>query len=724
MGPQAAGAAALVLVAVAATGYGRAAVGLVEGGWSGFRRPWAGRRSHFGRGWVTLVVGLGVLGHLLLLAGLVGLFSIGVIRGVLAVGVGFGIAGFAGDLAGSIRSRSGDDPQSGRRRAAGGYGRTLPWLGGVAGIASLVLLIPAAGMPPLAYDVLEYHLQAPRLFLAERSLEGDAHNFFTRLPMETELIYAAGHGVVAPSVEDDRAAKWLAAGLTVLFAWGCGVLARRMGGRRAARWGAVILGAALPLTGKVALDAFSDGAAAVFTLLMIYGFLGVAAAGPGMAKKDGERASRLVRRRSDLAWAAIGGGLAVSCKWGVLPHLVVPACALILVFTLRDRGSGQGMKTAALFGVGVLLVFSPWMIRATLTTGNPVFPWAASVFPSTDWGSEQGEFLVETHQPVRPWEGAYWVKVWEGVNTAAPVVEIPWGRAEEESPARRVPIPVGMMVVAVGFGLAWRRRAYLAAGILGGLAVLAWATVRQTPDRFLLPAAATLVPAAAVAAEMSVRRWRTRPGRRAIAWAAGIFLAVAVVQDGAGRMALYSSAGYFRALGNPLVGEAAREEILGRAMLALQGQAARESIRGGGKFLILYEARGLLFPLPHELNTVFDRSVLLDAMGEVDSPEAIDRMLMEKGYSHIIINEFELDRLVRFYAPLDREEPVPPREALRKEPAEPYPLMELYRPYAFDARFAQKEEAIRAWHRRVLERAQWRFVGSTGLILAISPVGR
>jgi hypothetical protein len=194
------------------------------------------------------------------------------------------------------------------------------------------------------------------------------------------------------------------------------------------------------------------------------------------------------------------------------------------------------------------------------------------------------------------------------------------------------------------------------------------------------------------------------------------------VQGAARRVALHVSAGYFHAMTNPLVGEEARDQVLGRAIVTMQNRVAAAMLRDGGPLRGLYEARGLLFPLPHSLNTVFDRSVLLDSIGDADSPSAIDRALREKGFTNVVVNEFELDRLIRFYPPLDLGNPMPAREWLMKSPAEPHPLMDLYRPHASDARYAPRAAALRAWHVEVVKRARWRTTTPAGLTLCVSPI--
>lgn len=704
MTAQLLGLAAVVAIGIAAAGYGWGLAALL-------RRRWRLPRDRFTLSWIQVVLGLGALGHLLAAAGLVHACTIGVARAVIGAGVALAVASF---VAGWKK----------RHRVTGGrkdnwIARACRW----GAVAAVLTLTPAASLPPLAYDVLEYHLEASRLFLDSGTLEGAPLNFFTRLPMETELLYAAGQALVKPSSEDDRAAKWLAVGWVVLFAWGCGVVARRLGAGAAGRWGAVAVGAALPLAGKVGLDAYSDGATAVFAQLLAFGFLGLL-----QARRVGQ-----TRRRADWILAGIGAGLAASCKWGVVPHVAVPAAGLIVLAGFIGRDPLGGIRKAALVGAMAVAVFSPWLLRAAAVTGNPVFPWMATVFATENWSPEQERFLVSTHRPLRPWESRYWSKAWEGMTIAAPSFSIAVGgdekvgngSAESGNRGRREWwIPLGAVLGLIG-GLARRRgrRFALGAAGLSLLAALAWATVDQSPDRFLLPAAGIFVPAAAAGTAGLARRFGHGGGyMRVFAYSCALGLAAMAVQGAARRVALHVSGGYFHAMTNPLVGEEARDQVLGRSVVTLQNRVAAAMLRDGGRLLVLYEARGMLFPLPHSLNTVFDRSVLLDSIGDADSPSAIDRALREKGFTNVVVNEFELDRLIRFYPPLELEEPIPARESLVKSPMDPHPLMDLYRPYVSDARYAPKAAAIRDWHVEVVKRARWRTAAPNGLAICVSPI--
>lgn len=714
-----AGVVAAGIVALAAAGYGGAFLALLRR-W--FRWP----AAHSLRVWMALTIGLGITGHLLVAAGLARILNLWTIRAVLAVGIILALLRIPSVLPRLLIRCT---PMAKPPRTI--WGALLCAAAGVA----LLSLLPAAAMPPLAYDVLEYHLQAPRLFLADGSLDGSPTNFFTRLPLEAEMLYLAGHAIAAPTPYDDRAAKWIAAGWVILFAWGAGEVGRRLGLRRAGRWAVMALAAALPLSGGIALDALNDAAAGVFVELAALGLIGMfsarrsqrAACSATGEETDRPRGTGAARPRGDIALAALGAGFALSCKWSVLPNVIFPALVALVVFGIASGTIVPMLRKAAIFGVCALAVFSPWMIRGAVIAGNPVFPWAARWFPTQTWGPEHEQFLVATHRPQRPWQARYWSKVASGLHRILPATTLTLGTGADEeeegvqdsAPRRTLLLPFGL-AAAVCVLLSRRRGPGAWMLLWGVLGLLAWAGVGHAPDRFLFPMAGVFVPLVVLGVG-AVRR-RSIPVGRIVAWILCIGLAAGAAQDQARRWALYASAHYFSAFGNDAAREELRAQLLGRPMILMQQQVETELLRRGGKALVLYEARGLLFPPDAVLNTVFDKSPLLDWIAEAQTPEEIDAALRAGGISLVVLNEIELHRLVTFYPPLDSARPHPFRSFANKPPLAAYPYLDYYRPYDADPRYPALRDALTAWHARLLQRASWRHVGANGLTLCITPL--
>jgi hypothetical protein len=243
-------------------------------------------------------------------------------------------------------------------------------------IATLLGTLLTALAPVTDGDALCYHLQVPKVFLAQRGVGFDPDLHETVYPLLTELLYAvalAARGPVAC-----RLVQWL---LGLVFAANVAALARPSLPGRAWWAGAIALlvpavsnGMSAPLN-DVALAAF--GTAALF-------------------------AWTRSRDRPSLASAALAGvfaGLAMGVKY---PALVLTGLLGFSGFFWRG-GSGvrRAFRGIAVFGLAALIVGGSWYLRAFIHTGNPVFPFFRHVFG----GSGLDEVLDPIKRPmsVTPW---------------------------------------------------------------------------------------------------------------------------------------------------------------------------------------------------------------------------------------------------------------------------------------------------------------------------------
>jgi hypothetical protein len=274
---------------------------------------------------------------------------------------------------------------------------------GLLSAAGLGLLIVAACAAPGVhwasefggYDVLEYHLQLPSEWLTLRQLRPVAHNVYSFLPGYMEAAYlhlgaATSAGQVStPSApvmvtgEGYRliACQLLHAGFAVVAAWLTARLARRVAGDAAApvAFGLVLLTPWAIVTGSLAYNEM--------------GLVAMLAAALLVATETGTGAWQ----RGLVCGLLVGA--AASIKPTGLLFVGVPVAFVLLVLArVRDL--------PAMIGVGCvagLAVLAPWLIRNALACGNPVFPFAASLFPNStggtgEWTAEQVSRYTSAHR--------------------------------------------------------------------------------------------------------------------------------------------------------------------------------------------------------------------------------------------------------------------------------------------------------------------------------------
>jgi hypothetical protein len=242
------------------------------------------------------------------------------------------------------------------------------------GIHPLVVLLIAAGGLSLAaattfapfYDQWHYHLAFPYQWLRSGTVvtfDRQAYSFF---PSNMGLLYV--YALAGPGGWAAQTMHWL---MGVLAATGSAILAGRLGAPRVGRVLAALIFLATPAVIQIGALAGSDLGVTAFAMAAVLSLF------PGSSELavNGRRASI----------AGVFTGLAVGCKYLALATVAVPllvaTAALTAWTTAPPAGRLRGAALATLaFGIGVVLLAGPWFVRNALVTGNPTYPYFASVF--------------------------------------------------------------------------------------------------------------------------------------------------------------------------------------------------------------------------------------------------------------------------------------------------------------------------------------------------------
>lgn len=328
---------------------------------------------------VGACLGAGVLSLLVLALGSCGVIS----RGVWVTLVVSFIA------AGCIRCRS-FSKSIGPRRAANDEHAALHGLWLFA-LPFLFLALLAACVPPgilwpaegNGYDVLEYHLAAPKEFLLRGRIEFLPHNIYANLPFSAEMLFLLGMILRGRPLDALYSAQLLHVGLGILAVAATWLAARPFG--RAAGIVAGLTVACCPIV------AYFSGLAYVEN-----GLLALTAAALACL-------ARITRPNGNaLRQAAVGGlciGLACGFKATAAPMIGVP---LVLGLLLAPRRPFRARVTPAFVaGLAATAAFSPWLIKNYSATGNPFFPLARGLFPERPgvWSDELAARWYEGHLP-------------------------------------------------------------------------------------------------------------------------------------------------------------------------------------------------------------------------------------------------------------------------------------------------------------------------------------
>ena len=471
----------------------------------------------------------------------------------------------------------------------------------------LLMLTAAAGTPERFYDAQVYHLALPVLYAAHHKavfLPNLLHSWF---PLSAHMLYGwqlllGGEAVV-------RAWRpWLFG----FIAWTLWRMAAREGRPRAALLAGGLF-AASPILLMNSMQTSVDVEACFLVLLAC------------LAARTGSTVVCAM-----LAAAAFGTKYTAVffLPWLALLVAMKPSGPVRFGF-LRPVRLFSLAVFAAVFAVSVL----PWFLRNAAGTGNPVYPYATSVF------KEGRQWDPARHQKFMEQSATY------AVERRSDVWRLPWllSRGQDSEtfigPVFLVFAPVAVVCPPSGAAAA-------AYGAVAVLALLSWLPVTHI-HRFLLPAWGLFCILLAWS-------WWEVAARRRTVFLAGLLLMVVI------------SAANFLILGelwrkffDPVELLAGREDtraFLARKMLNSYSETAVGSgtfIGHGDRVLMVGETRGLYWPARFVNHSIYDRQLFEEAVcSSINAAEAAKR-LKQRGVNHLFFNEPETSRLkFRFGYPM------------------------------------------------------------------------
>ena len=223
-------------------------------------------------------------------------------------------------------------------------------------LAELVLAL----MPPVARDVLIHHLAIPKLWLMHGGFYETPWADFSYYPMNLSLLYLVplyfGNDIIPNFIH-------------LSFGIGTAILLYRYLNKRAGQV-AGLLGAvafiSLPTILRTATTAYVDVGLVFFTTLSVLAYI---------YWRDAEYQSN-----GWLFISAAAMGLALGTKYSALPAWFFLTLAVVFIYA-RDTGrQWRALHYGLMFFMVSLVVFSPWLIKNVILTGNPLYPLYKSVF--------------------------------------------------------------------------------------------------------------------------------------------------------------------------------------------------------------------------------------------------------------------------------------------------------------------------------------------------------
>ena len=494
-------------------------------------------------------------------------------------------------------------------------GRLLP----VATVLLAVLTLLGCLMPPWEFDVVEYHLQAPKEFAQAGAIGFAPHNIYANMPLGAEM-----HSLAAMALVGGSEGWWWGGLIGKSITGSFSLLAAALLGGFIARkfgawsgWVAAALLLATPGNAHVAMAGLIDMVLAAYLL----------AAAVATTLLWPQLRSGAARWSDGLLIGLLAGG-AAACKYTGLLFVVVPIVAAVLFALIKSGRSQFALRMVAAGFVGLVLTCLPWYVKNLWWTGNPFFPLATSLFGSSGLSLEQ----------LAQWQQAHQVPSVAGGNRYGLIAL--WESSLQVLLRSNFLPPTVVFLAICGVAVVWFKPAAVAAKwCRGWLYLLVWVGLvwwlgTHRIDRFWLPALPLACGLAALGATWIARRLSLSLANIMVLLSllyGGFIIASGAIGDNR----------FFVSL-SALRGDSGSDELPGR-LTSVVGWANETLDQPGERVLLIGEAKAYDFRMPIVYSTCFDRSPAEEWLLN-RQPEQQRQSMAQAGVTHVLINWSELAR--------------------------------------------------------------------------------
>ncbi len=477
------------------------------------------------------------------------------------------------------------------------------------------LWLAGATMPPGwignltmdSYDVLEYHLQLPREYYNAGSVTTLNHNVYSHYPLGVEMLFLLGMCLRGGPYEGMHLGKLMVGLFSVITIvgvfGGTGLSQTALRKHFRGRAAAVLLATAPWMI-------YLSGLAMVEPAQFCYLALALLWVRQWLTKPSVKSA------------VVIGAMLGAACavKYLSVGLIAGPVLTVMLIASMvRHRRRIPHVVLSA--GMAIVL-FSPWLIRNTIATANPVFPLATKIFGQGHFSDESAARWRDGHAPGYhrpvPKPADYKPPERQPSRSERFFAFVSGQKPYDTQPATGPLMLLACVAIILMFaGLRETGAWYWAIFGVLVMQVLVWMFfTHDMPARFLAPA---IVPLSLLAA--------CGLGRISNAGALRRTIAVLLLVTATG-WNLASAWNYFH--------HPAQQQICNRVDLP-------------GPTMLIGEARAFYLPADTVYATVFDEHPLAGILRRSGSPDEVADEIRRMGITHVWVSWSEIDRLSHSY---------------------------------------------------------------------------
>ncbi len=269
-------------------------------------------------------------------------------------------------------------------------------------------LLTDALSPPLWWDEVAYHLAVPKIYIQHHAIVYIPFIPYSNWPMEAEMLFTLG--LLLRSETLAHLVEWSA---LLLACWSLYLVGKRFFSPQVGLLAAVLF-SATPMALSLA------GTGLIEPTLTLYVFLAT------IFYLEWTE----TQQRETWILSAVFGGLAASTKLnGALTPLTLGTLIAALTFK-RTRSFKSACMRFLSFGSISFAVVAPWYLKNWLHTGNPFWPFLLEILGGRDWDSLGNEYLLGfIRKPNLPmtltnWLGGLWYLTFDYQKFGSPQVRL------------------------------------------------------------------------------------------------------------------------------------------------------------------------------------------------------------------------------------------------------------------------------------------------------------
>lgn len=229
--------------------------------------------------------------------------------------------------------------------------------------------------PPIARDALMHHLAIPKLWLKNGGFYEIQWADFSYFPMNIDLLY-----IIPLYFNKDFLANFIHMGFGVGTAFLIYHYLKNRMSRIAGLLGILVF-LSTPIVIRLSTQAYVDLGLTFFVTASILSFV---------RYRDG--------KFQEVKWlllSSVAMGLALGTKYNALVVWFFLSLSIVFIYSRDTKKQWNAIGHGAFFFLVSLLIFSPWLIKNIILTGNPLYPlFKGGISPMVSAGTHMGFFQM------------------------------------------------------------------------------------------------------------------------------------------------------------------------------------------------------------------------------------------------------------------------------------------------------------------------------------------